>query len=39
MDFDYISECVSTTTDDVVSAMDSLYIKQLSILEYDNDVK
>lgn len=38
MDFDYISECVSTTTDDVVSAMDSLYIKQLSILEYDNDL-
>ena len=36
MGFDYISECVSTITDDVMYAMDSLYIKQLSMLEYDN---
>lgn len=38
MDFDYISECVSTTMDDVMEAMDSLYIKQLSISEYDTDL-
>ena len=37
MDLNYISECVSTITDDVICAMDSLYIKQLSILEYDNE--